>query len=208
VLQAVTGLLPSHLPARMGEFRQRYEHHLLLKVSAQDAAATEAWLNRFFATHEGGYFHCTPEEGRKAFLHRFAVAGAAVRYREVHRTRVQDIVALDIALRRDDRDWFEQLPAELDARLLHKLYYGHFLCHVFHQDYIARKGEDPVAIEHAMWKLLDERGAEYPAEHNVGHLYPAKPALAQFYRQLDPSNTFNPGIGQTSKQPGWKGCDC
>ncbi|WP_313171284.1 D-lactate dehydrogenase [Stenotrophomonas sp.] len=207
-LQLLTGLLPSHLPKRMGEFRQRYEHHLLVKVSAQDAAATEQWLRGFFAGHEGGYFHCTPDEGRKAFLHRFAVAGAAVRYREVHRAQVQDIVALDIALRRDDRDWFEQLPAELDARLLHKLYYGHFLCHVFHQDYIARKGEDPMAIEHAMWKLLDERGAEYPAEHNVGHLYPAKPALAQFYQQLDPSNTFNPGIGQTSKQPGWKGCGC
>ncbi|AMJ58097.1 MULTISPECIES: D-lactate dehydrogenase [Stenotrophomonas] len=207
-LQLLTGLLPSHLPKRMGEFRQRYEHHLLVKVSAQDAAATESWLRGFFAEHEGGYFHCTPDEGRKAFLHRFAVAGAAVRYREVDRAQVQDIVALDIALRRDDRDWFEQLPAELDARLLHKLYYGHFLCHVFHQDYIARKGEDPMAIEHAMWKLLDARGAEYPAEHNVGHLYPAKPALAQFYQQLDPSNTFNPGIGQTSKQPGWKGCDC
>ena len=207
-LQLLTGLLPSHLPKRMGEFRQRYEHHLLVKVSAQDAAATESWLRGFFADHEGDYFHCTPDEGRKAFLHRFAVAGAAVRYREVHRAQVQDIVALDIALRRDDRDWFEQLPAELDARLLHKLYYGHFLCHVFHQDYIARKGEDPMAIEHAMWKLLDARGAEYPAEHNVGHLYPAKPALAQFYQQLDPSNTFNPGIGQTSKQPGWKGCDC
>ncbi|PZU21654.1 MAG: D-lactate dehydrogenase [Stenotrophomonas sp.] len=207
-MQLLTGLLPSHLPRRMGEFRQRYEHHLLVKVSAQDAAATEQWLRSFFAGHEGDYFHCTPDEGRKAFLHRFAVAGAAVRYREVHRAQVQDIVALDIALRRDDRAWFEQLPAELDARLLHKLYYGHFLCHVFHQDYIARKGEDPMAIEHAMWKLLDERGAEYPAEHNVGHLYPAKPALAQFYQQLDPSNTFNPGIGQTSKQPGWKGCDC
>ena len=155
----------------MGEFRQRYEHHLLLKVSAQDAAQTEAWLRDFFAAHEGGYFHCTAEEGRKAFLHRFAVAGAAVRYREVHRAQVQDIVALDIALRRDDADWFEQLPADLDGRLLHKLYYGHFLCHVFHQDYIARKGEDPMAIEHAMWALLDQRGAEYPAEHNVGHLY-------------------------------------
>ena len=208
VMQVLTGLLPSHLPRRMGEFRQRYEHHLLLKVSAQDAAATEAWLRGFFADHEGGYFHCTADEGRKAFLHRFAVAGAAVRYREVHRDQVQDIVALDIALRRDDADWFEQLPADIDGRLLHKLYYGHFLCHVFHQDYIARKGEDPMAIEHAMWALLDQRGAEYPAEHNVGHLYPAKPALAGFYRQLDPSNTFNPGIGQTSKEKGWGGCDC
>ena len=208
MMQLLTGLLPSHLPKRMGEFRQRYEHHLLLKVSAQDAAATEAWLRGFFNDHEGGYFHCTADEGRKAFLHRFAVAGAAVRYREVHRRQVQDIVALDIALRRDDADWFEQLPADIDGRLLHKLYYGHFLCHVFHQDYIARKGEDPMAIEHAMWALLDQRGAEYPAEHNVGHLYPAKPALAGFYRTLDPSNTFNPGIGQTSKARGWGSCDC
>ncbi|MBN8791774.1 MAG: D-lactate dehydrogenase [Stenotrophomonas nitritireducens] len=207
-LQALAGLLPAHLPPRMGQFRQRYEHHLLLKVSARDAAETEAWLRGFFDGHEGGFFHCSADEGRKAFLHRFAIASAAVRYREAHRDRVEDIVALDIALRRDDRDWFERLPADLDARLLHKLYYGHFLCHVFHQDYIARKGEDPLAIEHAMWALLDARGAEYPAEHNVGHLYPAKPALADFYRRLDPSNTFNPGIGRTSKQAGWKGCDC
>lgn len=207
-LQALVGLLPGHLPERMQAFRQRYEHHLLLKVSARDAAATGMWLEGLFGTHEGAFFRCTAEEGRKAFLHRFAVASAAVRYREVHRSEVEDIVALDIALRRDDRDWFEHLPDELGDRLVHRLYYGHFLCHVFHQDYIARKGEDPLAIEHAMWALLDARGAEYPAEHNVGHLYPAKPALAAFYRALDPTNTFNPGIGGTSRKAGWEGCAC
>jgi D-lactate dehydrogenase len=51
--------------------------------------------------------------------------------------------------------------------------------------------------------LLDQRGAEYPAEHNVGHLYKAKPALADFYRGLDPRNQLNPGIGQTTKQRFW-----
>lgn len=208
LLQRLADLLPGHLPARMGDFRQRFEHHLLLKVSAVDAEATDTWLRGFFGSHEGGYFRCTPDEGRRAFLHRFAVASAAVRYREVHRDEVEDIVALDIALRRDDRAWLETLPSAINAKLVHKLYYGHFLCHVFHQDYIARKGEDPLAIEHAMWDLLDARGAEYPAEHNVGHLYPAKPALAQFYRQLDPTNTFNPGIGHTSKARGWRACDC
>lgn len=71
-----------------------------------------------------------------------------------------------------------------------------------------RKGEDPLAIEHAMWALLDRRGAEYPAEHNVGHLYPAKPALAAFYRALDPGNVFNPGIGQTPKTRGRQEGDC
>ena len=206
VIQALVRRLPDHLPPRMTQFRDRYEHHLLLKVSALDAAATEAFLRSCLEQREGDFFRCTPEEGRKAFLHRFAVAGAAVRYRAVHRDTVQDIVALDVALRRDDRQWVEQLPVELDARLAGKLYYGHFFCHVFHQDYIVRKGEDPLAIEHAMWALLDQRGAEYPAEHNVGHLYPAKPALAAFYRGLDPTNVFNPGIGQTPKTHGWGGC--
>ena len=204
VIQLAMQCLPGHLPARMRQFRDRYEHHLLLKVSAVDASATETFLRNHFADGEGDFFQCTAEEGRKAFLHRFAVAGAAVRYREVHRREVEDIVALDVALRRDDRAWVEQLPAAIDAKLAGKLYYGHFFCHVFHQDYIVRKGEDPLAIEHAMWALLDQRGAEYPAEHNVGHLYPAKPALAAFYRQLDPTNAFNPGIGHTPRHAHWR----
>jgi D-lactate dehydrogenase len=187
----------------MTEFRARFEHHLLIRVALDSAEATGAFLRAYFATREGDWFQCDAEEGRKAFLHRFAIAGAAIRYRQVHRDRVEDIVALDIALRRDDRDWVETLPADLDDQLIAKLYYGHFFCHVFHQDYIARKGSDPLAIEHAMWKRLDARGAEYPAEHNVGHLYRAKPALAAFYRQLDPTNRFNPGIGQTPRGRGW-----
>ena len=74
----------------------------------------------------GNYFVCSEEEGRKAFLHRFAIAGAAIRYRDTHRSEVEDIVALDIALRRNDREWVEQLPAEMEKKIIHKLYYGHF----------------------------------------------------------------------------------
>lgn len=203
-LQRLTALLPDHLPPRLRAYRDRYEHHLLLKVSTRDAVATRAFLQGFFDGREGDFFACDAEEGRKAFLLRFAVAGAAVRYRAVHAAEVEDIVALDIALRRDDRAWVETLPAELAMTMVARLYYGHFFCHVFHQDYIVKKGVDPVAVEHRLWSLLDARGAEYPAEHNVGHLYRAKPALAGFYRMLDPTNTFNPGIGQTSKQAGWK----
>ena len=68
-----------------------------------------------------------------------------------------------------------------------------------HQDYVVKKGEDPKAIKEAMLKILDERGAEYPAEHNVGHLYFAKPDLAEHYRTCDPTNSMNPGIGKMSK---------
>lgn len=207
VIQALMNLLPSHLPARMREYRDRFEHHLLVRVSNDTLEQTRAFLTEYFTgSASGAYFECDADEGRKAFLHRFAIAGAAIRYREAHRSNVEDILALDIALRRNDRDWVETLPQEMEEQIIHKLYYGHFFCHVFHQDYIVRKGIDPIEMEHRMWKLLDARRAEYPAEHNVGHLYVAKPALAGFYRELDPTNTFNPGIGHTSKKKHWGGC--
>ncbi|MFW1974203.1 D-lactate dehydrogenase, partial [Acinetobacter bereziniae] len=90
------------------------------------------------------------------------------RYRDTHRSDVEDIVALDISLRRNDREWVETLPKAMDDLIINKLYYGHFLCHVFHQEYIVKKGVDTLAMEHQMCHLFDDRGAEYPAEHNVG----------------------------------------
>jgi D-lactate dehydrogenase len=203
LMQAASHLFPNHLPQRMRDYRDRFEHHLILRMGEDGAQATRDYLSSLFPSAGGDFFECTPDEARQAFLHRFVTAGAAIRYRAIHGAEVEDIVALDIALRRNDEDWFEVLPAALEAKIAHKLYYGHFFCHVFHQDYVVRKGEDPIAIEHAMWKLLDQRRAEYPAEHNVGHLYPAKPALAEFYRTLDPCNAFNPGVGQTSKCAHW-----
>ncbi|CAM2162357.1 quinone-dependent D-lactate dehydrogenase [Paraburkholderia sacchari] len=199
LLQLASRLLPSPVPHRIKRFRDAYEHHLMLKVSAASVDETRIFLENYFSAASGAFFECTADEGRKAFLLRFAAAGAAVRYRAVHAREVEDIVALDVALRRNEREWVERLPPDLDQQISIKLYYGHFLCHVFHQDYIVKKGSHCVDVEHGIWKLLDSRMAEYPAEHNVGHLYLAKPGLAEFYQRLDPCNCFNAGIGKTSK---------
>ncbi|CAI1516881.1 D-lactate dehydrogenase [Serratia fonticola] len=203
LMQKLSKLAPNHLPPRMKAYRQRFEHHLLLKMAGPGVAEAEQYLKSYFAQAEGDFFVCTPEEGKKAFLHRFAAAGAAVRYHAVHADQVEDILALDIALRRNDTEWFETLPPEIDNQLVHKLYYGHFMCHVFHQDYVVKKGADSHALKEQMLAILNQRGAEYPAEHNVGHLYHAKPDLQAFYQDADPTNSFNPGIGKTSKQKHW-----
>jgi len=193
-------LWPDHLPPRLRTWRKRFEHHLILRVSADAGREVGTLLGRWRGGADRDCFECTPHEARKAFLHRFVIAGAAVRYRALHARQVAGIVALDIALRRNDREWFETLPPDLEQAMIHKIYYGHFLCHVLHQDYIVANGHDCLAIEHRMWGLLDQRGARYPAEHNVGQIYPAEPALAGFYRALDPGNRFNAGIGLTSKK--------
>lgn len=63
---------------------------------------------------------------------------------------------------------------------------------------------DIEVVRESLKRWLDSRGARYPAEHNVGHLYRAPPALVKFYRSLDPTNTFNPGIGLTSVRSDWR----
>lgn len=203
-MQKLGSAFPAHLPPRMKSWRDKYEHHLLLKMAGDGIAEAQSWLSELFKTAEGDFFACTPEEGSKAFLHRFAAAGAAIRYQAVHADEVEDILALDIALRRNDTEWFEKLPPEIDSQLVHKLYYGHFMCYVFHQDYIVKKGVDAHALKAQMLALLKARGAQYPAEHNVGHIYEAPDSLKQFYRANDPTNSMNPGIGKTTKHKNWQ----
>ncbi|WP_406870328.1 D-lactate dehydrogenase [Thioclava sp. 'Guangxiensis'] len=199
-LQLFATLWPSILPKRLTAFRDRFEHHLILKMRDEGIEAAEQTLEALCNGEDADFFACDARETKIAGLHRFAAAGAAVRYMALHEKDVADIVALDIALRRNDEDWFETLPAALDAQIAHKLYYGHFFCHVLHQDYVVKKSADPKVLKYAMLEILDQRGAEYPAEHNVGHLYEAKPELAAHYCACDPTNSFNPGLGKQSRK--------
>ena len=198
-MQFFACLIPQILPKRILEHRDRFEHHLILKMKNDGIEEATAWLPTFFADRDAGFFECTPREAKIAGLHRFAAAGAAIRYMAIHSDEVEDILALDVALRRNDHNWLEVLLPELEEKIAWKLYYGHFMCHVMHQDYVVKKGENLKAIKAEMLHIFDERGAEYPAEHNVGHLYPAKPDLADHYRTCDPTNSFNPGIGKMSR---------
>ena len=111
----------------------------------------------------------------------------------------EDVLALDIALLGSDPEWVEDLPEDLTRDLVLALSYGHYMCHVFHNIYVYRKGADVEAIKERMLERLEARGAKFPAEHNVGHLYAAEQVVKEFHQQLDPTNTFNPGIGRTSK---------
>ncbi|WP_196259833.1 D-lactate dehydrogenase [Pelagibacterium limicola] len=203
ILQALVNLLPEHLPERMNDYHRRYSHYLMIKMGGEGIAEARHYLSSIFPSQNGDFFECSPGEGADAFLHRFAFGGAGGRYRAVHPDTVEDILALDVALPRNATQFVPQLPPELDAEMVHKGACGHFFCHVLHLDYMVRKGGDVEAIKKKLLGLFDASGVEYPAEHNVGHLYPAKPALEDFYKSLDPTNSFNPGIGKTSKLRNW-----
>lgn len=139
LLQFGSRLFDDHLPPRLREYRARFEHYLILKMGGVGVDEAREYLATRYPNDDGDCFECTEDEASKAFLHRFAVAGAAVRYRAVHEQTVEDIIALDIALPRNEAQWFETLPPAISAQVIAKLYYGHFFCHVFHQDYIVKK---------------------------------------------------------------------
>ena len=203
VMQYMSYVFPNHLPKRMEEYRDKYQHHWILEMSNNGVDEAKAYLDAFFKTNEGSYFECTEDEADKAILHRFVAGGAIGRYHVMHSKDVGAMMTIDVALRRNDPDWFEVLPKEIDDQIDTKLYYGHLFCHVMHQNYVLKKGADAKLLKGKILQTFDARSAEYPAEHNVGHEYFAKDALKNFYRELDPTNSFNPGIGKTTKLKNW-----
>ena len=200
VLQRLARLWPDHLPKRMRAYRDAYEHHLI--VVAADTAISEIRQVLHDVTREseaGAFFECSPKEGDAALLHRLVAGGSPARYNLVHAKETNGMVTFDVALPRNYGKWYEFLPEDLLDQCAAPYRGGHFMCHVFHWDFVVKAGIDPQAIKARMMTLLDDIGAKYPAEHNVGNQYCAEPDHAAFYRGLDPTNTFNAGVGKMSK---------
>ena len=201
ILYYLSRLFPEHLPKRLIDYRNQYEHYLILDMSDQGIEEARKYLEKEWSSLDGvGFFECNEDEQKSALMHRFAAAGAAIRYQTIHQRKTEEVLALDIALLGNDTEWMEKIPDEIKEDLDLSLYYGHFMCHVFHHDYILKKGTNIKSVKENLLKRLDQKSAKYPAEHNVGHMYKADETLQKHYRELDPTNTFNPGIGFTDKK--------
>lgn len=200
VLQIIGRVLPSPVPKPIRGIAAANQHLLILKMKNDGIEEARRLLEAEKVAGALDFHRCDPREANLVGLHRFAAAGAAVRYHTIKGPSTGDLLALDIALPRNTTEWQERLPDEIEAQIDRKLYYGHFMCQVFHQDYVLKRGTDADQVKQDMLTLLEARGAKYPAEHNVGHLYEAEPHLRDHYRGLDPRNQLNPGIGKDSKK--------
>ena len=204
LMQFLSNFWPNHLPKKMEAFRDQFEHHWIIEMTDDGISEAEIYFKDFFKDKKGDFFICNSNEGKKAMLHRYVSASAIGRYQALNKKNIGEMMSLDIAFPRNEKNWLEILPEDINDKLELKFYYGHLFCHVFHHNYILKKGVDAKKLKKELLEIYDRRGAEYPAEHNVGHEYKAIPLLVEFYKKLDPTNFFNPGIGQTSKLKNWK----
>ncbi len=199
-LQYIFSFFPDHIPKRIRKYRDEFEHYMLILASDQSIDLIEDLLDSETKLKDDfKYIKCTKIEGEDALLHRYVAGSAPSRYQKLNAHKSHALIPLDVALPRNCPTWYKILPQEILNQMAESFQMGHFLCMVFHWDFVVKEGVDVVNLKMQIQHILDENNIKYPAEHNVGHLYSADEDLKNFYYQLDPTNTFNSGIGKTSK---------
>ena len=199
-LHCLARIAPDHLPTRMRSFRDQYEHHMIILASDQSIEETQKLLEKSWKNDDDqAYFECSESEGKAALLHRYVAGNAPARYQILNQDHSGELLPLDVALPRNCETWHQILPEEILSQMAESFQMAHFLCMVFHWDFVVKKGVDAVELKNKILGILDQSGAKYPAEHNVGHLYKAETDLSNFYKKIDPTNSFNPGIGKMSR---------
>ncbi len=204
-LQFIASIMPNHLPKILLKYRDNYEHLMLFLASDESIELMINILDEETKMDEDyEYIKCNKTEAKDALLHRYVAGSAPGRYQKLNSKDSAGIITLDVALPRNCVSWSKLLPKEILSQMAESFQMGHFLCMVFHWDFVVKKGVNIESLKDKIFAILDKNNAKYPAEHNVGHLYKAEEDLKDFYQQLDPTNTFNSGIGKTSKKKNYQ----
>ncbi len=124
-----------------------------------------------------------------------AAAGAAIRYQAVHADEKWKISSRWISpCAATIPTGSEHLPPEIDSQLVHKLYYGHFMCHVFIRPYREERRRRPCA-ESANAGVAVRRSKHTGGAQRWTSRESAE-TLTRFYRQNDPTNSMEPRYRQ------------
>ncbi len=201
LLNALVKILPNHMPKLFDNLNKDYKHHLILKCDQRIYNdVLKVSKNIFAENNNNNFLICNSRESKKLTLNRFVFAGASARCANLSKQANPELLPLDVALKRNDDNWFHDISIDSKEDVLKTLTVAHFFCLVFHREYVIKKGKDNNKVKNKLLRWFDKIEAKYPAEHNVGHMYEADDNLRKFYQRLDPTNTFNPGIGFKKSQ--------
>ncbi len=204
-LYRISRILPGHLPRRIKCYRTKYKHFLIILSSKENIEETNQMLDMLNQSVDNfDFFQATDTEAKDILLHRFVAGLAPKKFQLINKDISGSLLPLDIALPRNCDEWSELIDDELLANSEQSFQMAHFMCMVFHWDFVLKKDVDPETLKAKFLERLTKIGAKYPAEHNVGHFYEAEEDLSNFYKALDPINSFNAGIGKLSKNKYYK----
>ena len=95
-------------------------------------------------------------ESKKAMLHRYVSAGAFGRYQSLKNKTNNESFSMDIALPRNEVNWFENLPDEIENSIELKLYYSITCpaCGSFHKNVVPKIKRDYVNKKNTKIRFL------------------------------------------------------
>jgi len=197
-------ILPKSLPANLQRLTEKYDHHMLMELAEYNPGELKSLMSRledFQASQPEGAveFHVCKDafETSRANLFRFAVAPA---FRTYCIGLGQQGLSIDYALPKN----FTKYPVfPKEYPIQRRLVYSHFGCNVFHEDFVFDNSIDVHEAKMAIKKAVESCGGKLPAEHGHGTEYAAPPEMQRRWRQSDPTNTMNPGVGGTSYIKGY-----
>jgi D-lactate dehydrogenase len=142
----------------------------------------------------------TPDEIRRIKNFRFAAAPA---FRTFCIGKRLHGVSFDFAL---PKNYEHSVILEPEGEEMEvKMMYGHFGCAVYHYDVAIKGGErEAASLKKGMVNAVEQVGGKLPAEHGFGTEYTAPPGTVARWKEVDPTNMFNPGVGKTTNLPNWK----
>ena len=199
ILNIIVSFLPNQMPKLYNKLNKKYPHHLILKCDQGIYNQVLKISKAIFDKDNNNFVVTTSKESKKLTLNRFVFAGASARCANLEDEANSELLPLDVALKRNDDNWYKDVADNAKDDIFKTLTVAHFFCLVFHREYVVKKGKNITKVKNKLLKWFDQIEAKYPAEHNVGHMYEADDNLKKFYQKLDPNNIFNPGIGKTSK---------
>lgn len=200
-------LLPRTLSSQLNNYGQRFDHHLLLTIEDFGDGAYDrliAKVDEFTRSAPAGSVEahiCSAEEAAAVKFFRFAAAPA---FKTFCVGRGLTPLSVDYALPKN----YEDVP-ELQGvtGIEQRMRYSHFGCAVVHEDIAFRDEEDVDRKKLTIKNAIEKLGGALPAEHGHGMEYHAPPETLARWQATDPTNSFNPGVGQSTSRPRWQESD-
>ena len=206
LMYAVNNVLPEVLPPSIQTLGKEYDHHLLVTLGEYgngNMKRTEDRLNAFMESHPE-VVACPCEDASdvgKVTFFRFAAAPAFKTWCVGNGTQG---VSIDYALAKNDASCPSYDYLKGDHVPLKRMRYSHFGCNVVHEDLAFADGVDVHHCKMEIKKKIEGGGGMLPAEHGHGTEYHAPRETQERWRQVDPTNTMNPGVGGVGYNYGYK----
>ena len=214
-LHMVNDLLPSVLPSAISKMTQQYDHHLIINVGEFGGGELKRVKNRLNSflqsesdhgsrSHRVAVHSCEDDRedaAQRVGVFRFAAAPA---FRTWCVGRGLQGLSLDYALPKNQIHAPDITINGSNDQSVVRMRYSHFGCNVVHEDIAYPPDVDVHGHKMSIKKNVEIEGGRLPAEHGHGSEYRAPVDTELRWRQMDPTNTMNPGVGLTSTQKFYK----